>query len=280
MIDEGVCGEANGRLPAWSPAIFVSAPNVFSRDYGQCVKGPNKPAPLRHSCEEACEEEACEEVEAPFYSSSFPRKRESSGGAYKTIRCFSCGNGRLDSRFRGNDEVLLGHYCLSPRHFFGAPTVIMSAARFLPTLLGRKDERKLSDQFFCAPFCAVAGAGANDLIAEEPRALWRRSVGAQIFARLPAAGAAGMWRTGAPTAIMKTTGRRRRRLRDAPSRPRKPPAPANGCGAEPSFDRIEPNGRESRTLAALRRTLRPGLVSGRSRVEEPYRMACEFPHAH
>ena len=217
MIDEGVCGEANGRLPAWRPAIVVSAPNVFSRDYGQCVKGPNKPAPLRHSCEEACEE-----VDAPFYSSSFPRKervkksgdttnsssfprkRESSGGAYKTIRCFSCGNGRLDSRFRGNDEVLLGHYCLSLRHIFGAPTVITRVIRFLHTFLRRKDERELSDQFFCAPFCAVAGAGANDLVAEESRALWRRSAGAQIFARLPAAGTTGMWRMGAPTAIMKT----------------------------------------------------------------------------
>ena len=60
----------------------------------------------------------------PANSSSFPRKRESRGGAHQTFRCFSCGNGRLDSRFRGNDEVLSAGYCHSLRRIFGGPTVI------------------------------------------------------------------------------------------------------------------------------------------------------------
>ena len=60
----------------------------------------------------------------PANSSSFPRKRESRGGARKTLRCFSCGNGRLDSCFRGNDEVLSVDYCLSLRRIFGDPAVI------------------------------------------------------------------------------------------------------------------------------------------------------------
>ena len=60
----------------------------------------------------------------PNCSSSFPRKRESRGGAHKTLRCFSCESGRLDSRFRGNDEVLSADHCLSLRRHFGVPAVI------------------------------------------------------------------------------------------------------------------------------------------------------------
>ena len=56
--------------------------------------------------------------------SSHARKRESRGGARKTLRCFSCGNDRLDSRFRGNDEVLSAGYCLSLRRIFSVPAVI------------------------------------------------------------------------------------------------------------------------------------------------------------
>ena len=100
MIDQGVCGEANGRLPAWSLAIFVSAPNVFSTDYGQCVKGPNKPAPLRHSCEEACEE-----VEQRYKYSSFPRKRESIAAFPKRKSGRYGGRSLPDSRFRACKKI-------------------------------------------------------------------------------------------------------------------------------------------------------------------------------
>ena len=43
----------------------------------------------------------------------------------------------LDSRFRGNDEVLFDGYCLSQRQYFGASAVMANAARFLHTLLRR-----------------------------------------------------------------------------------------------------------------------------------------------
>ena len=56
--------------------------------------------------------------------SSHARKRESRAAVRKTLRCFSCGNGRLDSRFRGNDGVLPAGYCLPLRRIFGVPTVI------------------------------------------------------------------------------------------------------------------------------------------------------------
>ena len=174
----------------------------------------------------------------------------------------------LDSRFRGNDEELAGRVDFFTYSFAGMT----------------KGNYPINS--FVRPFARWRERAQTISLRKSPRALSRRSAGAQIFARLPAAGATGMWRMGAPTAIMKTIapgrahGRRRQRLRDAPSRPPKPPAPANGGGAETSFDRIETNGHESRTLAALRRTLRPGSVPGRSRVEEPYRMAREFPHAH
>ena len=68
--------------------------------------------------------ERVKKSKGPHYLSSFPRKRESRGGAHKIRLRLYCGTARLDSRFRGNDEVLLPSYCLSPRRIFGAPVVI------------------------------------------------------------------------------------------------------------------------------------------------------------
>ena len=82
--------------------------------------------------------------------SSHARKRESRGSARKTHRCFSCGNGRLDSRFRGNDEVLSAGYCLPQRRPFGAPTAVKGAAGFLHALESGNPEAtraRLSDVF-------------------------------------------------------------------------------------------------------------------------------------
>ena len=70
----------------------------------------------------------------PTDTSSFPRKRESRGAARKTIRRLCCGIARLDSRFRGNDEVLIEFYRLLSRQFFDVPTVVARAARFLHAL--------------------------------------------------------------------------------------------------------------------------------------------------
>ena len=52
--------------------------------------------------------ERVKKSKGPHYSSSFPRKRESGGGARKTLQRLCCETTRLDSRFRGNDEVLVG----------------------------------------------------------------------------------------------------------------------------------------------------------------------------
>ena len=150
----------------------------------------------------------------------------------------------LHTLFRGNDEVLFGGCCLSCHQYFGASAVVTRAIRFLHTFLRRKDERELSDQFFCALFCAVAGAGANDLIAEEPPGLM-----ASICRRADFCPSSGRRRNrnvanghanrdNETIAPGRAHGRRRQRLRDAPSRPPKPPPPANGGGAETSFDRI------------------------------------------
>ena len=87
-------------------------------------------------------------------SSSFPRKRESRGGARKTLRWFSCGNGRLDSRFRGNDEVLFDSYCLFRCRYFRDPTFIVRGVRFLHTLESGNPEAaraRLSDVFLVEP---------------------------------------------------------------------------------------------------------------------------------
>ena len=81
-------------------------------------------------------------------SSSFPRKRESRGGARKNLRWFSCGNGRLDSRFRGNDEVLLADCWLSLRRLFRVPAVIVRGVQFLHTLGGWVHGQNLSAKPF------------------------------------------------------------------------------------------------------------------------------------
>ena len=97
----------------------------------------------------------------PTNSSSFPRKRESRGGAHKTLRCFSCGNERLDSRFRGNDEVLSVDYCLSLRRIFGGPAVICERRPISSHALSweRWRDREFS-QFHRASLCSDGGFGS------------------------------------------------------------------------------------------------------------------------
>ena len=94
--------------------------------------------------------------------SSHARTRESRGGARKIFRCFSCGNGRLDSRFRGNDEALFDNCCLLRCRYFRDPTVIVRALQFLHTLFRGKD-RESADfrNFIVHRYAPTAGSGAS-----------------------------------------------------------------------------------------------------------------------
>ena len=93
--------------------------------------------------------ERVKKSKSPHYSSSFPRKRESRGSARKTLRQFSCRDSGLDSRFRGNDEVLSAGYRPSLPRLFGAPAVTCDGAEFLHTLFRGNDEVLLVD--YCLP---------------------------------------------------------------------------------------------------------------------------------
>ena len=55
----------------------------------------------------------------PINTSSFPRKRESRGDARKTLRRLYCETTGLDSRFRGNDERLVGIFDFFTHSFAG-----------------------------------------------------------------------------------------------------------------------------------------------------------------
>ena len=102
---------------------------------GERAKKSNLPATLCRF-----RERGCEEVERPCYSSSFPRKRESSLAASQEKHRRVFRTAALDSRFRGNDEVLFDGYCLLQCRHFRDPTVVVGAVRSLHTLFRRNDE--------------------------------------------------------------------------------------------------------------------------------------------
>ena len=93
------------------------------------VKKSNGYTNTRHS-----RERACGEIEKPYKHSSFPRKRESIAAFPQGKPSRYSGWPPPDSRFRGNDEVLFGGYCLLQCRYLGDPSVTMRAVRFLHTL--------------------------------------------------------------------------------------------------------------------------------------------------
>ena len=120
----------------------------------------------------------------------------------------------LHTLFRGNDEVLSEGYRLPPRHFFGAPTVVVRDIRFLHTL----------DSIEPLP----AGLAAGDDMALLPgRARFpqfagrraRRRRGGRVLSR-------PRGRRGAPGSFARRPGKARRRTPPASARAGSPPGTA------------------------------------------------------
>ena len=160
---------------------------------GKRVKKSNLPAALRRS-----RERACEEVERHCYSSSFPRKRESSLAASQEKHRRVFRTAALDSRFRGNDEVLFDGYCLLQCRYFRDPTVVVGAVRSFHTLFRRNDKvlsgryGPLLRYFFGVP--AIVVSALRFL-----RTLFRGNDGVFVGGRFPAQRRF----PGAPVAIMR-----------------------------------------------------------------------------
>ena len=96
--------------------------------------------------------EPVKKSKSPADSSSFPRKRESRGGARKIFRRLYCRDARLDSRFRGNDEVLSVDCRLSLRRLAGVPGVIRGRHPFSSHARKRESgggRAKDSPMFYC-----------------------------------------------------------------------------------------------------------------------------------
>ena len=136
-------------------------------------------------------------------TSSFPRKRESGAAARKTNLLFSCGNAALDSRFRGNDEVLSEGYCRPLCRLFGAPTVVARSLRFPRTLFRRRRASPAPPIAVSLPapiaMPTSAGAGTGASLTPSP-AMAPRRVGCgrsrerPVSSHAPARGAGAGWR--------------------------------------------------------------------------------------
>ncbi len=73
-----------------------------------------------------------------FTNTRHSRESGNLEAAVRHIGPFYCGNAATDSRFRGNDEVLLRLYFPAQGRFPGAPNVIMTVAQFPHTLFAER----------------------------------------------------------------------------------------------------------------------------------------------